>query len=82
MKLFTKEYMISLGISEINFAKKKRGKNLNNQIKVFLKNISRRQCVSKVAKIFDLTGKTKPITAIMKIDLQTLADLPSLKVLP
>ena len=39
MKLFTKEYMISLGISEINFAKKKRGKNPNNQMKVFPKNI-------------------------------------------
>ena len=43
---------------------------------------SRRQCVSKLAKIFDLTGKIKPITATMKIDLHTLADLPSLTVFP
>ena len=67
MKWFTKEYMISLDISEINFAKKKRDKKPNNQMKVFPKNISRQQCVSKVAKVFDLTGKTKKVTTTMNI---------------
>ena len=32
-------------------------------------NLTRRQCVSKVAKTFGLTGKITPSTATMKLDL-------------
>ena len=34
--------------------------------------LTRRNCVSKVAEIFDLTGKITPITAAMKMNLHTL----------
>ena len=34
--------------------------------------LTRRDCVSKEAEIFYLTGKITPITAAMKIDLHTL----------
>ena len=68
MKWFPKEDMLSLDISELNFARKQRGNKPaqhQNQIPEKL----RRHCVSKVAEIFDLTGKITPITAPMKMDL-------------
>ena len=34
--------------------------------------LAKQNCVSKVAEIFDLTGKITPITAAMKMDLHTL----------
>uniref|UniRef100_A0A7M5USX5 Uncharacterized protein n=1 Tax=Clytia hemisphaerica TaxID=252671 RepID=A0A7M5USX5_9CNID len=34
--------------------------------------LTRRQCASKVAELFDLTGKVSPLIASMKIDLQDL----------
>ena len=37
-------------------------------------NLTKRQCVSKVAEVFDLTGKITPITATMKLNLHTLIE--------
>ena len=34
--------------------------------------LTRRQCVSKVAEVYDLVGKLTPITAAMKLDLHEL----------
>ena len=34
--------------------------------------LTRRHCVSKVAELYDLTGKITPITAAMKLDLHNL----------
>ena len=36
--------------------------------------LTRRQSVSKVTEVFDLTGKITPITATMKLDLHTLVE--------
>ena len=36
--------------------------------------LTRRDCVSKVSEIFDLTGKVTPIIAHMKLDLRVLVD--------
>ena len=73
MKWFSEDDLISLDISELNFAKKCRGKkptvNSKNEIP---SKLTRRHCVAKVAEIFDLIGRITPITAGMKLDLHTL----------
>ena len=72
MKWLPKDDVVSLDIGELNFAKKQRGKKpIKNQNIIPLR-LSRRHCVSKVAEIFDLTGKVTPITATMKMDLHSL----------
>ena len=74
MKWFPKEDMVSLDIGELNFAKKQRGKKPVQGRNTIPFNLTRRQCVSKVAEMFDLTGKITPITATMKLDLHTLVE--------
>lgn len=37
-------------------------------------NLTRRQCVSKVAEVFDLPGKTTQITATIKLGLYTFVE--------
>lgn len=74
MKWFATEDMVSLGIDELNFAKKQRGKEPVQRRNTILFNLTRRQCVSKVSEVFDLTGKITPITATMKPDLHTLVE--------
>ena len=74
MKWFPKEDMISLDISELNFAKKQRGKKPVQQLNQIPEKLTRRHCVSKVAEIFDLTGRITPITATMKLDLHNLVE--------
>ena len=72
MRWLSKEDLLSLDISELNFAKKCRGKKSSQPQNIIPANITRRHCVSKVSEIFDLTGKITPITATMKLDLHTL----------
>ena len=72
MRWFSKEDLLSLDISELNFAKKCRGKKPSQQQNIIPANITRRHCVSKVSEIFDLTGKITPITATVKLDLHIL----------
>ena len=74
MKWFPKEDMVSLDIGEFNFAKKQRGKKPVQGRNTISFNLTRRQCVSKVAKEFDLTGKITPITTTMKLDLHNLVE--------
>ena len=71
MSWMSKEDLISLDVKEINFAKKFRGKK-TDVIKDVPENLTRRQCTSKVAEIFDLTGMLTPIVATMKLDLHQL----------
>eukprot|EP00794_Sanderia_malayensis_P010652 gene10652-biopygen7789 len=63
---------ISLNISELNFAKRCRGKKPRAALNVIPDKLTRRQCVAKVAEIYDLTGKIAPLVASMKLDLQDL----------
>ena len=72
MKWFVKEDMLSINIGEVNFAKKHRRKRPSSTINVIPSKLTHRHCASKVAEIFDLTGKVSPIKASMKIDLQEL----------
>ena len=72
MKWFPKDDVIVLNIGELNFARKQRGKKLLGATNIIPSKLTRRHCTSKVAEIFDLTGKVAPITASMKMDLQDL----------
>ena len=71
-KWYVKSDMVSLNIGDLNFAKKCRGKKPTNQI--IPTKLTRRHYASKVAEMFDLTGKVSPIIASMKIDLQDLVN--------
>ena len=73
LKWFPEVDEISLDVTELNFNKKYRGKKVltKDGDKIPAK-LTRRQCVSKVAEIYDLTGKITPITAMMKYDLHEL----------
>ena len=71
MKWFSENDELGLDVSQPNFSKKCRGKKINESYDIPDK-ITRRQCVSKVAEIFDLTGRITPITGHMKIDLRVL----------
>ena len=75
LKWFVKSDQISLNIGEMNFAKKIRGKKPSQSFHIIPKRLTRRHCASKVAEVFDLTGKITPLIAAMKIDLQTLVHL-------
>ena len=62
MRWSPKEDLLSLDNSELNFARKCRGKKPSQQQNIIPANILRKQHVSKVSEIFDLTGKITPIT--------------------
>jgi len=71
MKWFPEADEISIDNPEINFAKKYRGKK-PKQIKEVPQALTRRQCMSKVAEVFDIAGLVTPITATLKVDLHKL----------
>ena len=72
MKWLSKDDVVSLDISELNFAKKQRGRKPIKSQNIIPQQLTRRHCVSKVAEIFDLTGNVTPIIATMKMDLHSL----------
>ena len=73
MKWFSKEDKISLDIKELNFARKHRGKKPPGADQIPVE-FTRRQCVGKVAEVFDLLGKVTPITCGFKLHLRTLVN--------
>ena len=72
MKWFLREDLLSLCISKLNFVMKNRGKEPSQHQNVIPSKLRRRHCMSKVAEIFDLSGKITPIKATMKMDLHNL----------
>ena len=70
MKWFLKQNKLALNVGELNFERKKpvvvQG--------IIPENFTRRDCVGKVAGIFDLLGKIMLITAGMKLDLSELCN--------
>ena len=71
LKWFPKADKITLDIKEMNFAKKSRGRKPKLIPEVPTK-LTRRQCTSKLAEVFDIAGMLTPITATMKYDLHQL----------
>ena len=72
MRWHVKEDTLSINISDLNFAKKQRGKKPSNMVNIIPKRLTRRHCSSKVSEVFDLTGKVAPIVASLKMDVQQL----------
>ena len=72
MKCFPESDLLALDTSELNFGRKERGRKSNELLDKIPETLTRRQCVGKVAEVFDILGRVTPITAGMKIDLRTL----------
>ena len=72
MKQFFEKDMLSLNVSELNFAKKNRGKKPSHLQNIIPTQLTRCHCASKVAELFILSGKVAPLIASMKLDLQDL----------
>ena len=73
-KWYPRSDQLQLDIGELNFSKKKRGRRELTNMNGIPNKLTRRDCVSKVSEIFDLTGKVTPIIAHMKLDLRVLGD--------
>ena len=71
MKWYSETDLLQLDVSPLNFAKRVRGKKMTSSPEI-PSNLTRRQCLSKVSELFDLTGMITPITAAMKLDLHVL----------
>ena len=72
VKWFLKDDVISLDIKDINFAKKIRGRKRTTINSIIPSKLTRRDFVSKVCEILDITGKITRLTAAMKLDLYEL----------
>ena len=73
LKWFPHKDEISLDVQQLNFAKKSRGRKPTLQSTI-PKDLTRRQCVAKVAELYDITGLITPIVATMKMDLHDLVN--------
>ncbi|XP_066926194.1 uncharacterized protein [Clytia hemisphaerica] len=72
LKWLPKHDLLSLNVGDLNFAKRQRGKKPEAKSNVIPNVLTKRHCASKVGEIYDLLGKTTPITATFKIDLHDL----------
>ena len=63
MNWFPKEDVLQLSTGEMSFDKKRRGERNNEKRGIIPEELTKRQCVGKIAEIFDLTGKISPIVA-------------------
>ena len=72
LKWYPENDEISLNIPELNFSKKNRGKKPEGEKRKIPEKITKRDCISKIAEIFDPTGRVTPITAGFKIDIKQL----------
>ena len=73
MKWYSESDLLKLDVGPIDFSKRIRGKHVPSCHEV-PSNLTRRQCLSKVSEVFDLTGLITPLTASMKLDLHTLVE--------
>ena len=73
LKWYSEKDFLKLDVSPVNFSQRLRGKQITSSNEI-PNNLTRRQCLSKVSEVFDLTGMITPLTASMKIDLHTLVE--------
>ena len=71
---YVEEDEVQLNVTDrLNFSKKRCGKkDTSEESYVVPKKLERLHCASKVAEIFDLTGRVGPITGTFKVDLHEL----------
>eukprot|EP00111_Clytia_hemisphaerica_P010270 TCONS_00030046-protein len=72
MKWWPKEDQLSIHIPPMNFSAKKRGKKSTLRLNQIPDKLTRRHCVSRTGKVFDLLGLLCPIIASLKLDLHQL----------
>ena len=70
---YSKDDKISFDTKELIFGRKQRGRKPLRK-KEIPNEFTRRQCVVKIAEVFDLLGKVTPITAGFKLDLRELVN--------
>ena len=71
LKWFPKDDYLIFNSEAINFAKKVRGRKIENKIGI-PENLTTRDCVSLVAQVFDPTGRLTSIIAGFKLDISQL----------
>ena len=71
LKYFPKGDFIMLNIGDLNFARKVRGRKVGNKTDI-PKDLTMRNCVSRVGEIFDPLGKVAPIVAKFKLSISHL----------
>ena len=69
--VFTED-KIGINVSKLNFEKKSRGRKSGDGDGVLPEKITKRDCVSKVAELFDPLGRIVPLIAGMKQDINLL----------
>ena len=66
VKWYPKDNIILLDIGDLNFAKRLRGRKRVDEVSMRIPvMLTRRHCASKVAEVFDLTGKVMPLISSM-----------------
>jgi hypothetical protein len=75
LKWYPKEDVVCLNIPEVNFGKKIRGRKSVEKVGIIPEKLTKLDCVSKVAEVFDPFGRAAPITSGFKIDRSTLTAL-------
>ena len=68
-KWFSEEDEISLKIPDLNFAKRQKGRKSGDDLGKIPEKLSRLDCQSKIAEIYDPSGLLTPITSGFKIDI-------------
>lgn len=73
MLWYPKSDELALDIGELSFARKIRGRKVvTESSKKIPERLTRRHCASKMAEVYDLTGKVSPIICSLKLDLREL----------
>ena len=73
LRWYPKSDRFSLNIPEMNFAKKKHGRKVDSGVDFSLENLTRRNCASRVAEVFDPLGRVTPLMCGFKLDLHELS---------
>lgn len=69
---YSKDDLLSLDISCLNFSKKRRGKKSEESNNYIPEKFTRKNCAGRVGEVYDLLGRFTPITAGLKLDLNVL----------
>ena len=73
LRWFSKTDEVLLKVPELDFSKKRRGRKAGIEMGVVPQKLTRRDCVSKVAEVFDPLGWVTPVTSGLKIDMHQLS---------
>ena len=73
LKWYSREDCFSINLpDQLNFSKRRRGRKSDITQGIIPHKLTRRDCASKVAEIYDPLGRLTPITSGMKIDINQL----------